>query len=74
MTWFDAKLAATQHTGRTPRWCDVSDDNGNIAPAPSTAAMDDCIALDMNGNSVEITHWMNDVPHAGEEVAAICYF
>lgn len=73
MKWLDAKLAATQHTGRTPAWCDVADSDGIIEPAPSVEAMDDCIALTAEGKVASIEYWMNDVPH-GTEVEAVCYF
>jgi hypothetical protein len=71
-TWQEAKQIATQLTGRTPRWCDVRDENDELAPAPIPEAMDDCLALDANGNQVEI-RWMNQQPR-GSSIEAVCYF
>mgnify|MGYP006908436413 CR=1 FL=1 len=73
MTWQTAKQAALQVTGRTPAWCDVADDNGYLPAAPSVEAMDDCIALDGNGNLTAITGWHMDEP-VGENIIAVCYF
>lgn len=72
MTWQTAQQAAQQLTGRTPRWCDVRDED-QLAAAPTEEAMDDYIALDSNGNRTTIARWMNNVP-CGKEVEAVCYF
>lgn len=72
-TWQQAKQRATELTGRTPRWCDVRDENGELAPAPTVEAMDDCLVLDANGNQVQVDHWFNQEP-VGRNVEAVCYF
>ena len=73
MTYQQAKQIATQLTGRTPRWCDVRDQDDELAPAPIPEAMDDCIALDPNGNRTQVESWMNQQPR-GADVEAVCYF
>lgn len=73
MTWQNAKQSATELTGRTPRWCDVRDEDDQLPAAPIPEAMDDCVALNANGQQATITHWMNDVP-CGTDVEAVCYF
>jgi len=73
MTYQKAKQIATQLTGRTPRWCDVRDADDELPPAPTSEAMDDCIALDANGNRTQVKSWMNQQPR-GADVEAVCYF
>jgi len=73
MTYQQAKAKAQQLTGRTPRWCDVRDQDDELAPAPIPEAMNDYIALDANGNQTKVDHWMNQQPR-GENVEAVCYF
>ena len=73
MTYQQAKQIAAQLTGRTPRWCDVRDENDDLAAAPTVAAMDDCVALDANGNRTQVDHWLDQKPR-GENVEAVCYF
>ena len=73
MKWQTAKQAAEQATGRTPRWCDVRDEQDQLAPAPIPEALDDCVALDVHGNRTTIDRWINNVP-CGEDVEAVCYF
>lgn len=73
MNWQTAKQRATEITGRTPRWCDVRNEEDQLAAAPSTEAMDDYIALDANGNKTQLQCWMNEEPR-GADVEAVCYF
>jgi|688.fasta_scaffold140719_2 hypothetical protein len=73
MTWQTAKQIAEQLTGRTPRWCDVRDSNDELASAPVPEAMDDCLALDANGNQIQVDHWLDQQPQ-GANVEAVCYF
>jgi hypothetical protein len=73
MTYQQAKAKAEQLTTRTPRWCDVRDENDELAPAPTPEAMDDCIPLDANGNRTQVESWMNQQPR-GKNVEAVCYF
>ncbi len=73
MTYQQAKSNAQQLTGRTPRWCDVRDQDDELAPAPTPEAMNDYIALDANGNQTKVDHWMNQQPR-GADVEAVCYF
>ncbi len=73
MTYQQAKQIAVNLTGRTPRWCDVRDENDELAAAPTPEAMDDCIAMDANGNRTQVDHWLDQKPR-GENVEAVCYF
>lgn len=73
MNWQQAKQHATKLTGRTPRWCDVRDDNDELAPAPIPEAMDNCIALDADGNETQVERWQDQQPR-GVNVEAVCYF
>ena len=73
MNYQEAKLVATQLTGRQPRWCEVRDEQDELAPAPTTEAMNDCIALDSTGNRTPIGYWLDQRP-MGENVEAVCYF
>ena len=73
MTWQTAKQHAIALTGRTPRWCDVRDEEDQLAPAPTPEATDDYVALDANGEQAKVSRWQDDVP-CGENVEAVCYF
>lgn len=73
MTYQQAKAKAQQLTGRTPRWCDVRDEQDELAAAPTAEAMDDCVALDANGIACRVDHWLDQKPR-GENVEAVCYF
>lgn len=72
-TWQQAKQIATELTGLTPRWCDVRNGEDELAPAPTPEAVDDCIALDADGNPVEVDYWLDQCP-VGDAIEAVCYF
>lgn len=73
MKWEQAKQYAIKLTGRTPRWCDVRNDDDELAAAPTDEAMDDCIAVDADGKRAENLFWLNQQPR-GIDVEAVCYF
>lgn len=67
------KAIVQRMTGRTPRWCDVRDESDDLPPAPTAEAMDDCVALDANGDHAIIERWQDQRP-MGRNVEAVCYF
>ncbi len=66
--------------GRKPRWTEVKEANGEIEPAPTAEAMDDCLALSYSRHDrdtlivkvAKIDYWLNQVPCGNFD--AVCYF
>ena len=70
-TWQEARELAFRLTGRSPRWCDAADADGEMPPAPTEEAMNDCLMFDADGNPCRAKYWLDGKP-AG--VQAACYF